>query len=180
MPFDVGAVLAEAESFGFTSVGELNTGAMIFDPSVRDMCTPENCNKYDHSWKCPTACESVEVLAERARQYPYGVIVQTTAELEDDFDFETMGGTYEKHEKNFAAWIACLRAEGVDILPLGADTCGICKECTYPGAPCRCPELAVSPAEAYGLVVSQLCQVSGMKYNYGRGTITYTGFCLIK
>ncbi len=180
MCLDVKTVLERAKEFGFSAVGELNTGALEFNPAVRDMCTPEGCYTYGHSWCCPPGCESVQILAARARQYPYGVIVQTTGELEDDFDFETIGSTYEKHEQNYAAWLKFLRREGLDILPLGGSSCGVCDKCTYPDAPCRFPELAVYPAEAYGIVVSQACAVSGVKYNYGKGTITYTAFCLIK
>ena len=33
--------------------------------------------------------------------------------------------------------------------------------------------------EAYGLVVSDTCTDSGMAYNYGKNTITYTGCVLV-
>ena len=73
-----------------------------------------------------------------------------------------------------------MRARYADVLPLGAGCCHVCKECTYPDAPCRFPEQALSSMEAYGLLVSQSCTDCGLRYNYGPNIIAYTGcflFC---
>ena len=50
----------------------------------------------------------------------------------------------------------------------------ICKECTYPDAPCRFPEMMFPSMEACGLFVSKVCTDNGVAYNYGDEKIAYT------
>ena len=56
--------------------------------------------------------------------------------------------------------------------------CGICEKCTYPDAPCRFPDRAFPSMEACGLVVNDVCKASGIPYNYGPRTMTFTGCVL--
>ncbi|MBQ1285744.1 MAG: DUF2284 domain-containing protein, partial [Lachnospiraceae bacterium] len=53
--------------------------------------------------------------------------------------------------------------------------CNRCKECTYPDAPCRFPEKAVSSMESYGLYVSDVCKKNNVAYNYGPEKMCYSG-----
>ena len=63
-------------------------------------------------------------------------------------------------------------------LPLTAGSCTLCRKCTYPERPCRFPKKRFSSMEAYGLLVSDVCLKSGLKYYYGPKTITYTS-CIL-
>ena len=65
-----------------------------------------------------------------------------------------------------------------DCLPLTAGSCTICARCTYPNKPCRYPAKRLSSMEAFGLFVSNVCSRSGLGYNYGARTMTYTS-CLL-
>ena len=60
----------------------------------------------------------------------------------------------------------------------GAGCCTICAKCTYPDKPCRYPSKRLSSMEAFGLFVSDICARSGLGYNYGPRTMTYTS-CLL-
>ena len=180
MRFDTGELVREAVDIGFSQAGELNVSALVFMPEVRAMCNADSCNRYGKNWRCPPACGSIEEAAERAAKYSYGIIVQTTGRMEDDFDYETIQTASEKHKKNFAALVEQLKARYDDILPMGAGTCTLCDACAYPGAPCRFPDKAITSMEAYGLLVSKVCELSGMPYYYGEQTITYTSCCLLK
>ena len=64
------------------------------------------------------------------------------------------------------------------IPPLSSGGCGICEKCTYPDAPCRFPDRAFPSMEACGLVVNDVCKASGIPYNYGPRTMTFTGCVL--
>ena len=67
-----------------------------------------------------------------------------------------------------------------EMLPMGSGACMICETCTWPDAPCRFPERMVTSMEAYGLVVSEVCQLADTPYYYGPLTITYSGCVLFK
>jgi predicted metal-binding protein len=135
---------------------------------------------YNKCWTCPPACGRVEDAARRAAEYSRGILVQTTGEMEDEFDYEAMQATERVHNRNFQALTATLRGIYPDLLPMGAGGCRICQTCTYPDAACRFPDKAVSSMEAYGLWVSKVCELSGIPYYYGKLTLTYTGCFLLK
>ena len=179
MAYNTEALIQEALKGGFSNAGELNIKSLVFMPEVREMCNAEKCRQYNTSWRCPPACGSIEEAAERAAQYSYGIIVQTTAHMKDEFDYETIQETGEKHKKNFASLVAKLKIRYPDILPMGAGTCNLCDKCTYPDEPCRYPDKSISSMEAYGLWVSKVCEMSGIPYNYGKLTLTYTSCYLL-
>ena len=180
MPHDMEALIKEALAVGFSQAGALNVAALEFMPEVREMCSADRCHKYRKNWRCPPGCGSIEEAAARAAQYSRGVLVQTTGRMEDEFDYETIRDTSDKHKKNFTALVDALRERSPDMLPMGAGTCTLCECCTYPDAPCRHPDKSISSMEAYGLWVSKVCELSGMPYYYGKETITYTSCYLLK
>ena len=67
-----------------------------------------------------------------------------------------------------------------DTIALSGESCAICKTCTYPDAPCRFPERQSSAMEAYGMLVSEVCQQNDILYYYGPGTLTYVGCILVE
>ena len=180
MRYNTGELVQEAVGTGFSQAGELNVSALVFMPEVRAMCDADRCNQYGKNWRCPPACGSIEEAAERAAKYSYGIIVQTTGRMEDDFDYETIQATSEKHKNNFAVLIEQLKARYDDVLPMGAGTCTLCDACACPDAPCRFPDKSISSMEAYGLWVSKVCELSDVPYYYGAQTITYTSCYLLK
>ena len=178
--YDTEALVNEALESGFSHAGELNVKSLVFMPEIRDMCNPESCRLYDTNWQCPPACGSIEEAAERAAQYSYGIIIQTTGKMEDEFDHETIQDAYTKHKKNLYTLIDKLKVRYPDILPMGAGACELCKTCTYPDDPCRFPDKAIASMEAYGLWVSKVCEISKIPYYYGELTMTYTSCYLLK
>ena len=83
-------IVALALECGFSQAGAVNMEALEFLPEVREMCAADRCHMYGRCWTCPPACGTLEETAARARQYRRGILVQSTGELEDDFDVETM------------------------------------------------------------------------------------------
>ena len=172
-------ILTLAKECGFTHVGELNMDALEFMPAVRDMCSADRCQKYGRSWTCPPGCGTLDEVAAEASRYRRGVLLQTTAQLEDDFDIEAMQQTETDQKQSFAAFVEQLRQEYPNCLPMATGGCTLCPECTYPDAPCRFPKKAIPSMEAYGLLVSKVCEKSGLPYYYGPRTLTYTSCVLI-
>lgn len=180
MGYNIAELIQEALDAGFSQAGELNTKALQFMPEVRDMCNANACQQYGKNWRCPPGCGSIEDAAAEAAQYSYGILVQTIGKMEDDFDYETIQETGERHKHNFAKLVRQLKARYDALLPMGAGTCTICETCTYPDAPCRFPDASISSMEAYGLWVSKVCELSGVPYNNGPQTLTYTSCYLLK
>ena len=168
-----------ATACGFEHVGLLNMSCLEFNPAVREMCEANRCHAYGKCWTCPPGCGTLEEISAKAAAYRRGVLVQSTGQMEDDFDIETMMDTEKLQKERFLAFTDAVREKYPDCLPMAAGACTICKECTYPDAPCRFPHKAIPSMEAYGLVVSQVCEGSGVAYYYGPKTMTYTSCVLI-
>lgn len=164
---------------GFDHAGPLNVAAMEFNPAVRDMCAADRCRSYGRCWTCPPGCGTLEEISARAAAYLRGVLLQSTGQMEDDFDIEVMMDTERLQKERFRAFVDRVREEYPNCLPMSSGACGVCSICTYPDAPCRFPQLAIPSMEAYGLVVSQVCQDAGLPYYYGPQTITYTACVLV-
>lgn len=172
-------IIALALDCGFTHAGELSMEALEFLPAVRDMCAADRCHKYGRSWTCPPGCGTLAEVSARAARYSRGVLLQTVARLEDDFDVETMQRAERDQKRAFRDFVETLRREYPDCLPMATGGCDICAQCTYPDAPCRFPDRAVPSMEAYGLLVSKVCEKSGLPYYYGPKTLAYTSCVLI-
>lgn len=163
---------------GFLLSGELDVKSLRFLPEVRDMCSSDKCRNYGRCWTCPPHCGTLSESAEKASRYNSGIIVQTTAEMEDDFDIDAISKADRLHRANFSRFTDKIREVENDILPMGAGGCRICEKCTCPDSPCRFPEKAIISMEAYGLLVCDTCRMSGMKYSYGPHTVTFTSCVL--
>ena len=165
---------------GFSHAAQLNTASLVARPEVREMCASGRCQRYGKSWSCPPACGSLDECGARMRDYTGGVLVQTTAQLADDFDMETMTLAQETHKKRFFDLARQARLLYPDVLPLTAGSCTVCRACTYPDRPCRFPQKMLSSMEAYGLLVSEVCKDAGLAYYYGPRTLTYRACILTK
>ena len=171
-------ITALARQLGFSAVTALNVDSLRFRDEVRAMCAADRCKSYGTNWSCPPACGTPEYCRERLAAYRRGILVQTTGEMEDDFDAETVGKTYLLHKERFAALARQTRMLYPGCLPLTAGACTLCRKCTCPQRPCRFPGKRLSSMEAFGLLVSEVCLSSGAQYNYGPKTITYTA-CIL-
>ena len=159
----------------------LDCDTIELKPEVRQMCAADTCHKYDKCWSCPPGCGSLEECEAKVRQYKYGIIVQTVGELEDVFDGEGMMETEARHKddilwnlrRNFGRFIRiCWR--------LVRDAVRNVRSVLNPDAPCRFPKQAFSSMEAYGMLVTQVCQANELQYYYGDCTIAYTSCYLLE
>ena len=153
----------------FFGVPELNVGALEFMPGARHVRS-RPLPGYNKAGTARPARGRGGTGASASKQ---GILVQTIGQLGDDFDWKASRRPRET-PRELWAFTAKLRGRFDDLMPMGVGACSICEECTYPDAPCRYPERAVPPMEAYGLFVSKVCTLSGAKYNNGPKTITFT------
>lgn len=165
---------------GFDHVGDLDVSTIELKPEVRSACAENKCQAYGKNWVCPPACGTLEECGERLHKYQKGLILQSTGELEDSFDFEGIMELAQRHGESFGEFSAKVKKMFPDALILGDGACRNCKTCTYPDAPCRFPDKQSSAMEAFGMLVSEVCQKNDIPYYYGTGTLTYVGCILIE
>ena len=163
----------------FTAFGYIDTECLRYHPEVRKICEGNVCRNYSTSWACPPAVGTLEECRARVEQYSTMLLFSKKYDLEDSFDLEGMTNGLVGFKKAVDIFDEKLRKILPAFLLLSNEGCGRCKQCTYPDAPCRFPHLAIPSMEAYGLVVSQVCQDSGLPYYYGPRTITYTACVLV-
>ena len=177
MTYENLAALAEAS--GFTAWASLNPDTIELKPEVRAMCADNTCGMYEKRWSCPPGCGELAECAERLRGFTYGILVQTSGEVEDSLDFEAMMEIEAEHKQHFMAMYDALRQAGDPVLALGAGGCTQCQTCTYPDAPCRFPDRMVSSMEAFGMLVLEVCKRNGLQYYYGPDRMAYTSCFLL-
>ena len=168
-----------AEEAGFTHAASLSMDALLFRQEVREMCSADLCRSYGRSWSCPPAVGSLDTISSRAKGFSRGIIVQTVGNLADDFDIDSIHSIFKRHMACFDTLVRQARMISPGCLPMGAGACRRCRRCTYPDRPCRHPDKLWPSMEAYGLLVSDVCTKSGLGYNYGSGTMTFTSCILI-
>ena len=141
---------------GFSYVALLKSDSIELMPEVREMCKNNTCHMYAKRWSCPPGCGDLEVCRKKIEKYREGIIVQTVGKLEDPLDGETMMETEAVHKQNFYEFEKMLRERWPGMLPIGAGM------------------------EAYGMLVTQVCQANGLEYYYGPCTIAYTSCYLLE
>lgn len=168
------------KKLGFSHVVPLDVKTLRLLPEVRRMCEKNSCHMYGKNWSCPPACGTLAECEQKLSGYSRGILVQTVGELEDEFDGEGMMETEARHKETFVRFHDMLKKDFPGLLSIGAGCCTRCKKCSYPDAPCRFPEKQFSSMEAYGMLVTQVCQDNGIAYYYGPGTIAYTSCFLLR
>lgn len=163
---------------GFPHAACFDPAVLRAMPEVRGMCASGRCRRYGKSWSCPPACGTVEENERRMHLYRNGLLVQTTALLEDEFDAVSMDDAAKLHKERFETLARQFRIMKPDVLPLSAGSCTVCRTCTCPDKPCRFPDRMFSSMEAYGLLVSDVCKQAGLLYYYGPKTLTYSS-CIL-
>ncbi len=165
---------------GFECMGTCSAKDLVAREEVRSMCAANTCNMYEHSWACPPACGEIADFQKQMNEFDRCLVVQTVAEMEDDFDVETMQEAGDAQKRRVLDLVEAIDAAGLsdEVMVLSAGTCTLCKECTYPDAPCRFPAKRLVSMEAAGLVVSEVCNKADIPYNHGPLTMTYSGCVL--
>lgn len=167
------------KAIGFEDFGACEATLLAPRADVRDMCASGRCQKYNTSWACPPACGDVDEFATFMHSFTTCYVFQTVAELEDEWDWETMQEADALNKQRALELHKLLAQEVPTARVLSSGTCTLCAECTYPDAPCRFPEKKLYSMEACGLMVYEVCALADVPYSHGKDTITYVGCVLV-
>ncbi len=168
---------------GATKAAVITQGDIKVHADFRKTCEMNQCGAYDKNWTCPPCIGPIEELMDKVRAYPFGVLYQTIADIEDSFDIEGMNEAAGYHAKLSQSINEELFTglAGDDYLHLAAGGCKICKPCAkVTDEPCRFPEKALSSMEGYGIDVYNTTKGTGLKYINGQNTVTYFGLILFR
>lgn len=94
-------LLTLTHEVGFSQCAPVNMDALDPLEAVRDMCKADRCGRYGKSWSCPPACSTLEQARAQIQRYSQGILVQSTAQLEDEFDYTGMTALSEVHKSAF-------------------------------------------------------------------------------
>ena len=173
-------LITKAKSLGAFQSSVIAAKQIETSSCFRDICASNACGMYGRCYMCPPDVGTIEQLMSEVKNYDYALVYQTVNGIEDSYDFE---GMVEAKKKSYPI-AQNLRKFFADMgipkaLHLGAGGCGVCSRCAkQTGEPCRFPALAIPSLEAYGINVSTLAKLSGMKYTNGQNTVTYFGMVL--
>ncbi len=165
----------QLEAAGFFQYGIVNTADIHFSQQVRAMCEANTCQKYATTWACPPAVGTVEDCKSRIQQYEKMLVLSGKYMLEDSFDFEGMMASAKAFRSSCRALDAAIRPHIKDYLMFSNEGCDLCKECTYPHAPCRFPDRVHGSLEGNGIFVNELANLASIHYHNGSNTVTYFG-----
>lgn len=176
----MGIIEQLASEQGFECMGACDAKQLVARQEVRAMCAADACQTYDRSWACPPACGAIEDFERQMHEFDTCLVVQTVAQMEDDFDIETMQEAGDLQKRRVLDLVEAIEKAGLsaETMTLTAGTCTLCPECTYPDRPCRFPDKRLVSMEAAGLVVSEVCTLADIPYNHGPLTIAYSGCVL--
>lgn len=155
------------------------TKELTFTVRVRAVCETD-CPRYGTSWACPPAVGTVEECRERCLRYPRGLLITTMAEVSDIADIESTLATRTDHEGVTREVSALFRAQGVETYVLSTESCAICRQCAYPGGPCRHPEAMYPCIESHGILIIDLAEKYGIEFQAGGNIVTWFSLILYR
>jgi predicted metal-binding protein len=161
---------------GAAKAAEMPVSKLVLQSELRVYCEQNRCGRYHRNYTCPPLIGEISQLIHTLKTFSKTVIWQNIYQLEDSFDFEGMAlGQRNHHAMTLKAAQHIYREKGRDkALVLSAGGCTHCAICAcQTSEPCRDPDNALSSLEAYGINVSQIENVSDMKYINGANTVTY-------
>lgn len=173
-------LIETAVNFGAHKAAVMYVKDIPFNRDFRKACESNTCGNYGKCWTCPPDVGDIDDLIEKAREYHRALIYQTVSSIEDSFDIEGMleaGKIHNQVAEKIAAQV--LPYLGDHVLHLSAGGCRVCERCAKrDNLPCRHPDRAMYSMEAYGIPVSEVASLCGLKYINGQNTVTYFGIFL--
>ena len=115
---------------GFECMGTCSAKELVARDEVRAMCAANTCQVYGHSWACPPACGEIADFQKQMNEYDKCLVVQTVADMEDDFDVETLEEAGERQKERVLDLVEAIDKAGLSAstLVFSAGTCTLCKE----------------------------------------------------
>ena len=168
----------DLKEIGIHEYGVILTTDIPFEQEIRRICEENSCRLYGKTWACPPAVGTVDECRARCLHYKTALVFNAVYPLEDSFDYEGMLRGHEAFKDLCDRLYTLAKMKIREFLLLSNEGCIRCKNCTYPSAPCRQPELLFPSLEGFGIHVAKLAKCTNIKYVNGENTATYFGMLL--
>ena len=165
---------------GFPDSGVLETKDIRCYDGVREMCEKNVCRAYGRTWACPPAVGTLEQCRARIAEYDKMLLFSRAYLLDGDMDFEGVREAMKDFKQRVRELDRSLGSVLPERLTLSNESCDICPGCSYPDSPCRFPQEMHPAIEGFGLNISELAGLSGVRYINGRSTVTFFGAVLYR
>ena len=100
-------------------------------------------------------------------------MISTITEVRDIANLEETLATRADHEDMTRRVRDMLRAEAGEVYVLSTESCAICRQCAWPGGPCRHPERMFPCVESHGILVTDLAERHGIDFLAGSNLVTW-------
>jgi predicted metal-binding protein len=163
----------------FAKILDLAATPLPCSEMVIRFCEDNACGKYGANWTCPPAVGSYKDCTEAIGRYSKALIFRSEYKLNEWYDAERIEETLRAHQANVRRVRALIPKDMGDHMMLSGGGCVYCKECAYVNRePCRHPDIAIPPLEAYGIDWFRFAKKHGIKYGSPEGEMYYFGMVL--
>jgi predicted metal-binding protein len=163
----------------FAGVYDLTVTPLLCDDLVIQYCAANACGKYDANWTCPPGVGDPKVCMDKVRSYSKVLIFRSEYKIGAWYEYEFVEETIRKHQANVRRIREMIPKDIGDHLLLSGGGCVYCKECAYvKKEPCRHPDIAIAPIEAYGVDIFRFTKKNKIKYGSPEGEMYYFGMIL--
>lgn len=159
---------------GFAAAKVVSTQDIVLDASFRSYCEENLCGQYGFNPSCPPDCGTPEAMKQKLLSRPNALVLQSSWELPDFFDFPAILRAKDAHHAYELALSKQFKKAGCDGFLVGASGCALCSPCAVQqGEACHFPQERYSCMSAYCVVVQKLAELCEMDYNWDRGVLRF-------
>ena len=163
----------------FAGVFDLRETPLICSDMVIQYCAANACGKYDANWTCPPGVGNANECMDRVKSYTKVLIFRSEYKIGEWYEYEKVEETIRRHQANVRRIRDMIPKDAGDHLVLSGGGCVYCKECAYKNkGPCRHPDIAIPPIEAYGVDIFRFTKRNNIKYGSPEGEMYYFGMIL--
>lgn len=131
----------DLKEIGIHEYGVISTAEIPFEQEIWNICEGNACRLYGKTWACPPAVGTVEECWARCLSYETAMVFNAVYPMEDSFDYEGMMQGHGAFKDLCDRLYTLAKTQLCKFLLLSNEGCNRCKNCTYPSASCRQPEL---------------------------------------
>ena len=167
-----------AMNVGFTNAVLMENFELDCDPSIRELCNPEQCKNYSGNWVCPPGCGTLEECRDRVKGRSVCILLQSVSDLPNGYDADRLKTLSRNHNLRLGKLIEKVSEEGHSVLSLTSGGCIFCEECRYP-KPCVKPDKKMQSLSAHGVDVGRICEKAGLPFFFREDRVYYVACLLI-
>ena len=167
------------EETRYAEILDLTKTPVYCDEMVIRYCENNACGKYDANWTCPPGVGKFEDCKKEIEKYSKVLVFRTEYKIEKWYDYQRTEETLSLHQANVRRVRDLIPKDVGEYLILSGGGCVYCKECAYVRRePCKYPEIAIPPIEAYGIDIFRFTKKNNIKYGSPEGEMYYFGMVL--